>query len=150
MKKKLPGISFTRLFLKSLHGCKSLDELKEKLKQENIETLYKYKGQTNELQGISFAIGKYKFKGSEIDRKFSIRNLQKIIRQQQVINLLKRPINYVGSKLLSKHLRTEIKMDKEQDKSIIDELIKAEKNDLQLPHQWRFDKQKKKKKGLRL
>ena len=124
--------------------------MKEKLQTGKYRNLYKYKGQTNELQGISFKIGEYKYKGSEIDRKFSIGNLHKVIHQQQVINLLKQPANSAGSKLLSKHLRTEIKMDKKQDKSVIEELIKAEKNDLQLPHQWRFDKQQKKKKRLRL
>ncbi|MEJ7674983.1 MAG: hypothetical protein WKF59_20350 [Chitinophagaceae bacterium] len=44
--------------------------------------MYKYKGQTEELQGISFRIGEYKYKGSEIDRKFSINNLKRTIEQQ--------------------------------------------------------------------
>ncbi|HUS01701.1 MAG TPA: relaxase/mobilization nuclease domain-containing protein [Chitinophagaceae bacterium] len=131
-----------------LSNCQSLDELKQKLEQENIETLYKYKGQTNELQGISFKLGEFRYKGSEIDRKFSIGNLQKIIRQQQKESLLKRP-GSIGSKLLSKNLRQEIKMDQKQDKSIIEELMKAEKKDLMVPHQWRLDKQQKKKKGLK-
>ena len=64
---------------KSLRECFSLNELKECLQKENIETLYKYKGQTNEIQGISFKIGDYKYKGSEIDRRFSIRNIEKRI-----------------------------------------------------------------------
>ena len=132
-----------------LSDCKGLDELKQKLQQENIETLYKYKGQTNELQGISFKLGEFKYKGSEIDRKFSIGNLQKIIRQQQKESLLKRPCS-TGSELLSKNLRQEIKMDQKQKKSVIEELMKAEKNDLMVPHQWRLDKQQKKKKGSRL
>ena len=55
----------------------------------------------------------------------------------------------MGSKLLSKNLRQEIKMDQKQEKSIIEELMKAEKNDLMVPHQWRLDKQQKKKKVLR-
>ena len=37
-----------------LSNCKSLDELKQKLQQENIETLYKYKGQTNRITGNQF------------------------------------------------------------------------------------------------
>lgn len=52
--------------------------------KQNIETLYKYKGQTKELQGISFKIGEYKYKGSEIDRKFSVKNLDKEIYRQQL------------------------------------------------------------------
>ena len=63
--------------LESLPGCRDLDDLKERLMNKNIETLYKYKGQTNELQGIGFKIGNFKYKGSEIDRKFSVLNLQK-------------------------------------------------------------------------
>ena len=43
--------------LENLPHSKSINDLKEKLAKENIETLYKYKGQTNELQGISFKIG---------------------------------------------------------------------------------------------
>ena len=42
--------------LEKLPLSTSLEDLKEKLEEENIETLYKYKGQTNELQGISFKI----------------------------------------------------------------------------------------------
>ena len=30
---------------------------------------FKHKGQTNEVQGISFSKGEYTFKGSEIDRR---------------------------------------------------------------------------------
>lgn len=70
--------------LEKLPQSRSLYELKEKLQKENIETLYKYKGQTNELQGISFRIGEYKYKGSEIDRQFSIKNLERIIQQQSI------------------------------------------------------------------
>ena len=33
--------------------------------------------ETDELQGISFRLGEYKFKGSEIDRKFSMK-IQKL------------------------------------------------------------------------
>ena len=46
---------------------------------QGIHTQYKYKGQTQELQGISFRIGKDRFKGSQIDRKFSLVNLQKAL-----------------------------------------------------------------------
>src|SRR5678810_518518 len=46
--------------LEKLPLSTNLEDLKEKLEDENIETLYKYKRQTNELQGISFKIGEYK------------------------------------------------------------------------------------------
>ncbi|MEJ7671711.1 MAG: hypothetical protein WKF59_03155 [Chitinophagaceae bacterium] len=70
--------------LQAIPHCKNLDELKEQLQKQNIETLYKYKGQTSKLQGISFKIGEYKFKGSEIDRKFSIKNLENQINQNNI------------------------------------------------------------------
>ena len=43
----------------------------------NIETDFKLKRTSNEIEGISFCYGKICFKGSEIDRKFSYANLQK-------------------------------------------------------------------------
>src|SRR5665647_1861633 len=42
--------------LEKLPLSRSIDELKEKLVKKKIETLYKYKGQTNELQGIRDSI----------------------------------------------------------------------------------------------
>ncbi|KAB6165751.1 mobilization protein, partial [Bacteroides xylanisolvens] len=36
-----------------------------------------YKGQTGEIQGVSFSKGEYTFKGSEIDRNFSFSKLDK-------------------------------------------------------------------------
>ena len=130
--------------------CKSLDELREKLKQENIETLYKYKGHSNELQGISFKLGEYKFKGSEIDRNFSIRNLQNVINQQQVKSLLNLPAG--TSKLPSQNRKFEIKEGKNESKNIIDLLMKPEQSNQLFPYQWRLDKKHKKKKssGLNL
>ena len=135
--------------LETLPKCKSLDDLKEKLQQQNIETLYKYKGQTEELQGISFKTGEYKYKGSEIDRKFSINNLQRTIEQQTQKDLLRQ------------HLFPKTKPDfdnnsenkKEQNKTenIVEQLLKPEEKYQPLPHQWSFEKkQKKKKKGMHL
>ncbi len=92
--------------LEQLPRCKNLDELKEKLARQNIESLYKYKGQTNELQGSSFKIGNFKYKGSEIDRKFSINNLQKIFQQQQVERLTKSLDKSVYSKSISQTQQT--------------------------------------------
>ena len=73
--------------LNMLPKCKNLDDLKRHLANDKIETLYKFKGQTKELQGISFMIGNYRYKGSEIDRDFSINNLQKVLGQQQLATL---------------------------------------------------------------
>jgi hypothetical protein len=62
---------------------KSIDELKQLLAKRGIVTHLKYKGNTNEVQGISFSKGDYKFKGSEIDRSLSYAKLVQTISQQQ-------------------------------------------------------------------
>ena len=63
----------------SLPHCQTLQDLDLRLMAQGIHTQYKYKGQTQELQGISFRTGKDRFKGSQIDRKFSLGNLQKAL-----------------------------------------------------------------------
>jgi len=45
------------------------------LKQKGISIEFKYKGQTEEIQGISFKKGEHSLKGSDVDRKFSYSKL---------------------------------------------------------------------------
>lgn len=52
-------------------------QLQERLAEKGITIRFKYKGQTSEIQGISFSKGEYTFKGSEIDRSFSFSKLDK-------------------------------------------------------------------------
>jgi hypothetical protein len=59
----------------ALPKAKSWQVFEEALKQKGISIEYKYKGQTNEVQGISFKKREFSFKGSEIDRKFSYSKL---------------------------------------------------------------------------
>ena len=54
-----------------LNNVRSWKELKSYLYNQDIEINFKYKGTTQEIQGISFTKGKYSFKGSAIDRNFS-------------------------------------------------------------------------------
>jgi len=49
------------------------------LNQQGISLEYKYKGQTDEIQGISFKKGDHSFKGSEIDRNFSYSKLDAVL-----------------------------------------------------------------------
>ncbi|MHA4811005.1 relaxase/mobilization nuclease domain-containing protein [Flavitalea flava] len=67
----------------SLPYCRALRELEARLLKQGIETQYKYKGQTQEKQGVSFKIGTICFKGSQVDRSFSLAGLEKILSQQQ-------------------------------------------------------------------
>jgi hypothetical protein len=62
---------------------KNMDELKRILAKHGIGMHFKYKSGTNEIQGISFSKGEYKFKGSEIDRSLSYAKLSQAIKQQQ-------------------------------------------------------------------
>jgi hypothetical protein len=56
-----------------------MNELKDKLSAKGIETVYKYRSGTDEVQGVSFTKDGYAFKGSEIDRSMSYGNLIKSI-----------------------------------------------------------------------
>jgi len=67
----------------NLPHCRTMDDLEKRLLALGIETQYKYKGQTQEKQGVSFKIGNVCFKGSQVDRKFSIIGLQRALEQHQ-------------------------------------------------------------------
>ncbi len=71
----------------NLPHCRNMEELEKRLLKLGIETQYKYKGQTQERQGISFKIGDFCYKGSQVDRKFSFAGLEKslALKQDQVI-----------------------------------------------------------------
>ena len=56
---------------------KNWQQLQHHLAEKGISIHFKYKGQTDEIQGISFSKGEYTFKGSEIDRSFSFSKLDK-------------------------------------------------------------------------
>jgi hypothetical protein len=60
----------------------SIIGLKQELAKQGIGMQFKYKSGTLEIQGISFSRGKYKFKGSEIDRSLSYGNLSKTLQDQ--------------------------------------------------------------------
>jgi hypothetical protein len=62
---------------------RNMEELEVRLQKLGIDVLYKYKGQTQEKQGISFKMGSASFKGSQIDRKYSLAGLKKFIDLQQ-------------------------------------------------------------------
>lgn len=65
-------------------------DLEKLLKEKGISISFKYKGQTNEVQGISFTIGDVTFKGSEVDRNFSYLKLDKHLKDNAQ--------NYIQSK----------------------------------------------------
>ena len=56
---------------------KNWQQLQRQLAEKSISIQFKNKGQTDEIQGISFSKGEHTFKGSEIDRNFSYPKLDK-------------------------------------------------------------------------
>jgi len=51
--------------------CGNWDVLVANLKRQGVEVRFKYKGQTNEVQGVIFTKNGYHFNGSKVDRRFS-------------------------------------------------------------------------------
>ena len=60
---------------KAIKTAGSWATLEKDLKAKGINIQFKYKGKTNEVQGISFSKGDIKFKGSAIDSAFSYSKL---------------------------------------------------------------------------
>jgi len=56
---------------------KNWNDFEKQLSKKGIEIKFKYAGQTNKVQGVSFKMGENTFKGSEIDRSFSFGKLDK-------------------------------------------------------------------------
>lgn len=63
-----------------LNDVCSWEELKDSLHNQDIDILFKYKGTTQEVQGIIFSKRKYSFKGSAIDRSFSYAKIDRQIK----------------------------------------------------------------------
>ncbi|WP_321995969.1 relaxase/mobilization nuclease domain-containing protein [Draconibacterium orientale] len=64
-----------------LPNCKSWNVLIKALKEQGIQTSFKYKGRTYEVQGIIFTKNNFKFNGSKVDRQFSFSKINKQIKQ---------------------------------------------------------------------
>lgn len=68
----------------ALPYCKSEKDLQIVLGFVKINTEYKLKRNTNEIEGISFSLNNISFKGSQIDRKFSYGNLKKVFEKNRL------------------------------------------------------------------
>ena len=65
--------------------CKSWNELKKRLQKQGITADFKYKGNTNEVQGVLFEKNGYKFNGSKIDRQFSYSKIDFQLKQNDKV-----------------------------------------------------------------
>jgi hypothetical protein len=64
--------------------CRQLEDLEQKLLERGITTRYKQDPASGARVGISFRIGNYAFKGSQVDKDFSIRRLDQQLALQRV------------------------------------------------------------------
>lgn len=81
-------------------------QFEDVLQQQGISIEYKLKGQTDEVQGVSFKKGEYSFKGSDVDRTFSYGKLnthfgESPIPEQQQIATPKETGNSVAGNIAS-------------------------------------------------
>ncbi len=90
-------------------NSKNWKEFEKQLMKNDIEIRFKYAGQTEKVQGISFKMGEYTFKGSEIDRSLSFGKLNKTFE-----------INLAADRAVTNQWVTP-----EQSRSLVTELLKA-------------------------
>jgi hypothetical protein len=70
-----------------------LEDLAYRLKRKDIDTIIKYKsGSTTERQGISFQLGKHVFKGSKVDRSYSLGRLEQKLLFHRQMRMAKRDV----------------------------------------------------------
>ncbi|KAA6335871.1 hypothetical protein EZS27_015936 [termite gut metagenome] len=63
--------------------CRNWKELDRELQRDGITTHFKYKGGTNEIQGVRFEKNGYSFNGSKIDRQFSFSKIDYQLQQNE-------------------------------------------------------------------
>ena len=125
----------------TLPKCKNWDALTNALQKQGIETQFKYKGQTDEKQGVIFSKGEYSFNGSKVDRQFSYSKIdyQLNLNSQEQKNIILQPISTDSSLESVASLAT-----MEQHGEDFDEIAFANRMDYE-----EKERQRKKKRGLR-
>lgn len=76
-----------RIISENLSGCRSLEELEGRLLPRGIDIRYRFDEETGERRGISFRYEDRAFKGSRIDREFSLPRLEQVFAQRQELAL---------------------------------------------------------------
>ena len=153
----------------NLPHCHTMEELENRLLKLGIHIQYKYKGQTSEKQGISFKKDNICFKGSQVDRKFSLSGLEKTLEVKRKLALSLQQKQKLD--LLEKISRSKLTTQKNSHRNIsggigkdlglslskgiektIDILLKPEHNNEQIPFELKQEaaRQRKKKHSLGL
>ncbi len=125
----------------NLPKCRDLDELKFSLEKQNIEMLYKYNGPTTEIQGVSFQVGNFKYKGSEIDRQFSYLKLEKTIARNLALKEQNRRLGHLSKSQLDTFGKI-LERSHSQNTGLLEELMRPEQTDDYLPFELRKKKRK--------
>jgi hypothetical protein len=68
-----------------LPACRQLEDLEKRLLERGITTRYRLDPGTGARVGVSFRIENHAFKGSQVDKDFSIRGLERYLAQQRVL-----------------------------------------------------------------
>lgn len=125
----------------TLPKCKNWDALTNALQKQGIETQFKYKGQSDEKQGVIFSKGEYSFNGSKVDRQFSYSKIDNQLNQnsQELKNSISQSPSMDSSFEFVASLAT-----MEQHGEDFDEIAFANRMDYE-----EKERQRKKKRGLR-
>ena len=64
--------------------AKNWKDLLDRLRREGVDVQFKYKGQTSEIQGVTFEKNGYHFNGSKVDRQFSFSKVDYQLNQNEI------------------------------------------------------------------
>ena len=71
--------------------CRDWNTLLERLERQGIGVQFKYKGQTNEIQGIIFSMNGYRFNGSKVDRQYSYSKIDAALNRNNYVERQTQP-----------------------------------------------------------
>lgn len=77
----------------NIHKSRNWKELEMRLNKEGIDVIFKYRGQSNQVQGVVFSKGKYRFGGSKIDKSMSFSKISKQMGLEVQSSEMKRMVN---------------------------------------------------------
>lgn len=69
--------------------CGNWNILAANLKKQEVEMRFKYKGKSDEVQGVVFTMNGYSFSGSKIDRRFSFSKIDAALRRNRCTERMK-------------------------------------------------------------
>jgi hypothetical protein len=69
---------------KAVPKCKNWKQLISELQKQGIKTEFKFKSNSDEIQGVRFGKGKYSLSGSKIDRQFSFSKIDYQLKQNAI------------------------------------------------------------------